>query len=995
MPRTKLTLKKNKKTATSETSISQQNTSSFKKLIKVTKKKILPILQTSVKNSNSSNSSNSIRSLDKYIPPVNKNKVYPKYWELPNRKHFYNWVSETFKKYEETNTTSKSKTELARIPEQIELSNIQRLTRDYLQGEGPVRGLLLYIGLGVGKTCAAIAISEAILTKKEVLVISKASLETNFRKGVKECGSDYLKNLNHWVFNECHTESEKELAKDLGIPTSVIRDNGGAFFIDFTINTANYNDLSHNKKEKLDNQINHMLDNRFKFLHSDSSVKAKYLVDGCFDNKIVIIDEVHNIGNTMNSKSPSGALFYKLFMNAKNPKYVFLSGTPIINQVYEVCKIFNILRGYMNVLEIKFKTLYDSGMNMSKYKDIKYMLLQKNAHIDQVIIDTTRKMIKVTKNPDDFITHPNGNGIIYKPDANISFSKFKDDIVKIIESMGYKLSIEEKKETCFPEDKEEFEKKFYNPEINKLKNIDLIKRRIAGLTSYFDYQDPKLFPELLPINIVQVPMSSYQFMSYEKYRHEEIKNDKFNKRKGENDEQMSSSSYRIKSRLACSFVFPEEIGSPYDTRTTNDKLIELEKLGANLDDFTLSAEDIDELTAKDYKSQINNAYFKILEKDKDKYLDIKNKSLAKYSPKYLEMVKNIQKQEKHGKIFVYSNFISLIGLNFFSFVLIQTGNWAPFCIKKEKTKNGIEWVLDEREEDKNKYKFMFYSGGVDKDTREIYRNIYNSDWDKLDTTCSRLVEQLKAIHKNNYYGEVIKMIMTTKTGAEGLDLKEVRFIHISEPYWQPVLITQIIGRGVRNKSHLRLAPKDRNVEVFVYMATITPDLVKLITHIDVKNDIYKYTNPALPEKAFKVVSSDEHLYMIAERKKYIVNIFQKLMKETAFDCTLNYSKNMLNPSNKGVICMDYNTKNRDEYIYTPGIDDTIETIDLTQEKIVVDFYDKILVKGKIYYSEKVPNSFGKIYIYNDTLPNKVRLPKPIGEFKIINGVRKMALYKKK
>ena len=237
--------------------------------------------------------------------------------------------------------------------------------------------------------------------------------------------------------------------------------------------------------------------------------------------------------------------------------------------------------------------------------------------------------------------------------------------------------------------------------------------------------------------------------------------------------------------------------------------------------------------------------------------------------------------------------------------------------------------------------------------------------------------------------------MTTKTGAEGLDLKEVRFIHISEPYWQPVLITQIIGRGVRNKSHLRLAPKDRNVEVFVYMATITPDLVKLITHIDVKNDIYKYTNPALPEKAFKVVSSDEHLYMIAERKKYIVNIFQKLMKETAFDCTLNYSKNMLNPSNKGVICMDYNTKNRDEYIYTPGIDDTIETIDLTQEKIVVDFYDKILVKGKIYYSEKVPNSFGKIYIYNDTLPNKVRLPKPIGEFKIINGVRKMALYKKK
>ena len=114
--------------------------------------------------------------------------------------------------------------------------------------------------------------------------------------------------------------------------------------------------------------------------------------------------------------------------------------------------------------------------------------------------------------------------------------------------------------------------------------------------------------------------------------------------------------------------------------------------------------------------------------------------------------------------------------------------------------------------------------------------------------------------------------------------------------------------------------------------------------------------------------------MLAERKKQIVNAFQKLMKESAFDCSLNYSKNMLNPNNKGIICMDYNTKNRDEYIYTPGLDDTIETIDLTQEKIVVDYYDKRSVDGKTYYCEKIINSFGKMYIYDDTLPNKVRLP---------------------
>ena len=32
--------------------------------------------------------------LEKYIPLVNNKRVSPKVWELPNRKHFYNWLSD-------------------------------------------------------------------------------------------------------------------------------------------------------------------------------------------------------------------------------------------------------------------------------------------------------------------------------------------------------------------------------------------------------------------------------------------------------------------------------------------------------------------------------------------------------------------------------------------------------------------------------------------------------------------------------------------------------------------------------------------------------------------------------------------------------------------------------------------------------------------------------------------------------------------------------------
>ena len=88
-----------------------------------------------------------------------------------------------------------------------------------------------------------------------------------------------------------------------------------------------------------------------------------------------------------------------------------------------------------------------------------------------------------------------------------------------------------------------------------------------------------------------------------------------------------------------------------------------------------------------------------------------------------------------------------------------------------------------------------------------------------------------------------------------------------------------MGTVLLNKSHLALAPKDRNCEVFIYMATITPNLVRKISYVDVRtNDIYKYSNSALADKTGKIVSSDEYLYLTAERKKLIYQ-FETVIKE--------------------------------------------------------------------------------------------------------------------
>ena len=980
-----------KKTTKKDNSKSNSKVSNSKKTLKL-KDKLSKTDKSLLKTDKSINIV-SETSLQKYIPPINTKQVKPKIWELPNRKTFFNWVMNTFQQYE-TGNKKKLVEEIPRIAEQkLALSNIQRLTRDYLQGEGPVRGLLLYIGLGHGKTCAALTISEAILTRKEVIIFSKANLESNFKKEIRICGNDYVKTMNYWVFSKCETEAEKKLALKLGIPSSAITENGGAFFVDFTKTNSNYNSLTSELRSKLDIQIEHIIEKRFRFLHFDDPRKWSKLKDNEFDDKIVIVDEVHNIGNTMASQAASAEKYYNLFMNAKNPKYIFLSGTPIINNIFEITKIFNILRGYMPFLEIKIRNTYDVNVD---YKKIKYML-KKNKNVDQIIISESQKTINITKNQDDFITNPDDKGVIYKPDESVDFATFKEEITKIMQTLGYKISVREDKATCFEKDREQFEKMFYNADANKLKKSDLIKRRITGLTSYYEFPDKTKYPELLPINKILVPMSEFQFDSYERYRHEEIQKDKGNKRK-QDDEKQQQSTYRLKSRLVCSFVFPAEIGSPYDSKLLEHKLGLIEKLGDKLETFEITPEEAEDMEKADLDKEIKQGYIQLLDKEKGKYLDMKNGSLAKYSPKYFAMINNIQKE--HGKKLVYSFFLNLIGLRMFSYALMQTGDWAEFRIKKSSskggkaTKNDTVWELDENEDEKGKKKYIFYTGGRDKDESEILRNIYNSMWDKLPPSCSKLLEQIKEIHENNYYGEVINMLMTTRTGAEGLDLKEVRYIHITESYWQNVLIDQIIGRGVRNESHLRLPPKDRTVEVFIYMATITPNLVRNITHVDVRNDVYKYPNPVLADKAFKVVSSDEYLYLNAERKSVIINEFQKLMKETAFDCALNYRDNSQNPINKGLVCMDYHSKNRDDYIFTPSIDDTVQTIDLAQEKVVVEEYGSFPYNGKVYFYNKTPNKEGKMYIYDESIKGRIRLPKAVGEVRISNGKKQYVFFAK-
>ena len=236
--------------------------------------------------------------------------------------------------------------------------NHQKIIRDYIDSDSPYRGLLLYHGLGVGKTCGSIAIAEGFRSDRKIKVLLNKSLQQNFKENLKKCGYDYFRINQHWFFHK-FTENDvmKKYARHLGI--SLKRDLNGVWLIDFS-KEPNYNQLSKGDQQQVDNQINKMIDNKYTFYSMDGLNEKrlkKMTEDREFDDCILIVDEVHNLTNAAAKGKPGVRAKYleDLIMNANNLKLVFLSGTPMINNLYETAKLFNLLRGKIPAFEITFQ----------------------------------------------------------------------------------------------------------------------------------------------------------------------------------------------------------------------------------------------------------------------------------------------------------------------------------------------------------------------------------------------------------------------------------------------------------------------------------------------------------------------------------------------------------------------------------------------------------------------------------------------------------------
>ena len=894
---------------------------------------------------------NPFKVADELVVPKSK-RIIPKTWMPNNRKAFVNWFDTNFEKYRVKKGTKFVK------GEKFSFFNHQKIIQDYMSSVSPYRGLLLYHGLGVGKTCGSIGIAEGFRNSREIVVLLNKSLTQNFRENLKFCGYDYFRTNQHWIFHKFTGKDDplKKYARVLGIPLK--RDIGGAWFIDFE-KPPNYSSIPKEKRDQIDRQINDMIDKKFTFLPLDGLQEKrlqKMKEDRFFDNKVLIVDEVHNLTNAMSKSFPGirARYLYDMIMNAEDLKLIFLSGTPMINNLFETAKLFNMLRGYIVTWDIQLLQKQSAPV-WAKITSV----LETHPAIDQLFINKKNNTISLTRVNPEFKKTP--RGLVVNEDDNED-ELTNDEFTRMIEGLlPGKKKIDIIKHTAFPESEEQFMNLFFDPIKNRVKNEELFKRRILGLVSYYRTQDKSKIPTVRTNEVIEVPMSDYQFGQYATIRKVEIENDK---RKGKSKKSTSKkevdpekelfsvkSSYRAYSRMHCSFVFPESIPRPYPLNEKGEVIEDATEEGAEEKD----AKKMEKDRAAAYEVEKGKTLRK-LDRQREDFLVVDDpEKLLKYSPKYNVIIDSVNSM--NGTSFIYTEYKTLEGIAVLS-ICLKANGFAPFSIKKNESGN---WVIDEAEEDRDKPKYAFW--GEKGETSELIRRIYNNDFEDLPPS---LREGLKG--KSNLRGGVIKVLLTTKTGAEGIDLKNVRQVHIVEPYWNPVRMKQVMGRAVRVGSHLQLPPADRLVDIYTYLAVIPPDL--LAEDRTIQMDSGGNT-------------SDQALYDLSQKKLSIMDTFLKMIKEASVDCSLNYN-DTINTA-EPFTCLDFGSSVSSEaYSFIPDIKKEIEDKDLGRVITKVKWTPKIIkakVKGKMreFALKPAPPDEPQLLFNVTVLRNSKRSGQPIGE----------------
>lgn len=604
---------------------------------------------------------------------------------------------------------------------QFEKTYYQHLVSQYLSKRSPYKSLLLYHGLGSGKTCSAITIAEALhsdhlLTDAPpIWVISRKALKGSFEQEIFRTNLLVQKDIS--LENQCTGNMYYRMipnAKDL-------------------------------PKDKLIQRIQKIIKSKYQFFGYDQfanqvqSWKEQGIFSNIIHNKVIIIDEAHNLRNLeTNEEHPKKIVepLLDVLKQGTGNRLVLLSATPMYNEAEEMLWLLSLLLANDHRNDIL------DPFHLPSF-------FSKSGKPNSSLFELCKQLSQT------YISYIRGNN-------PFTFA------VRLQPS---------------------------NDEVSFIKEAPKIMLNGEPLAS-----SEKAWLSWIPSQLVSSPIGKTQLEALEAY---------------ESRKKQKISSATLRQMNIC--VYKKYLGADkYDFQEGKEGL-------------TAVFSRVDDLEPIQYEYQ----------KSKEPLFDPSFGKLQDFAPKLYTLQKLLQKSK--GVVVIYTMFVwggivpTAMMLEHIGFSRYKERDFLKMPSKVSKS---VEYSNIRRPA------YCILSGEGDKD-------IMGS------TTIDDLLKDINS--SDNIHGEKIKVVLISPVAGEGLSFKNVREMHVLDPWYHLNNQEQAIGRAIRNCSHSSLPLEERNVTVFL--------------HSTVYQDNHKET-------------SDLHAYRLSAIKYQQIQKIDKIIQENAMDCLL-------------------------------------------------------------------------------------------------------------
>lgn len=645
----------------------------------------------------------------------------------------------------------------------------QRFIGAYMSPSTPYNGLLLWLGVGVGKTCAAITAAENYrkdggeFTRSKILVLLPSD-------SLVQTWKDELFNVDKDIENKNRSQN--------------VQCTGATFYPELGF----YDEMNRKQKER---RVNRVINKYYDFMgyrkfsnqvlseikkelkgREDREYVKLQVIRKKYSNRIFIFDEVHYTREyaSKNDRKDITEVLEMIARYGENNKFILASATPMYNSADEIIEILNLL------------LLNDKRAPIETHQVFKSDGFELTEEGKEILIDKSR----------GYISFLRGENPINFP-------------VKIYPDLEYPV------QTYIP-----------NP----------IYKLVSG--------EPKLLKDdqkIKNLRFVKNSMSKYQYNIYKQIAENEEKN---------------KDNFSIPSTQASNIVFPNN---------TSKEIVDL--IGDNGFDNVFTSISLGE--AKEDRSNLKFQYkdYNAIDENGIPFLD--EKRLAKYSKKYfniLQLAKN-----STGILFLFSRYLKP-GILSLALMLEQNG-YAQYNLGGVEN-NMLDYPVG---------KMRCYCGKLSTEHKGLDHSFKQGKYIYLTgstpkSTLNKLIKASKGEGDfDNLYGQNIKFIIGSEVLEEGINMKNVREVHVIDPWYHFNRLEQVVGRAIRNKSHIRLPPEMRNVSVFLHISTIPEE------------------NQKTPD--LNIETTDEKNYRLAYYKSKKIAIITRILKQNAVDCMLNKNGNQL------------------------------------------------------------------------------------------------------